>query len=85
MHGYLHKRSDGKAHGSVGNALAKWNLRYFALSSDAATLLWYRDQKHHSSGAEAAGSIPVRGCSVKRLPPDPTAALVSANLQIFSS
>jgi small GTP-binding protein len=68
--GWLMKQSGGKLRGgSVGNALAKWDRRWFLISGNGAPLCYYKDAQQLGGTkrlAKPAGTVEMSGSSIER-------------------
>lgn len=68
MEGWLLKRSGGKDQKkSIGNVLAKWDKRYFALPGGTSKLLYYKTERDAERGKAANGELNIEGCRVERI------------------
>ena len=59
MEGYLHKQSGGKVgvKSSIGNAISKWDKRWFVLDATKCRLSYYKAEKDAKTGKQARPAI----------------------------
>ena len=66
--GWLLKKSGGKnSKASVGNALQKWDKRWFTLRGGDSVLSYHKSDKDADRGKPAAGEISCVGCKIERI------------------